>query len=80
MSTNEAKDRAYTALQDRASELRRLFTAAMVTLRACAHDFSEGSQQRWMLAMRECGALRDGLWTVQQEIDALDNPDQDKEN
>lgn len=34
-------------------------------LRAMSGDFTDGSQQRWMLKMREVNALRDRLWYLQ---------------
>ena len=70
--TGEFKDMAYTALANQATELDRDLHEALNDLRAMASDFSEDSQQRWMMALRSVSALRDELWLIQQQIGKLD--------
>ena len=49
------------------ADVHRQFVTAFAVLQAAADDFSEGSQQRWAIALRECDALRDDLWAMQQQ-------------
>jgi hypothetical protein len=71
MATNEHKDIALRHLLDQQTERWRDFQESLDQLIAIAHDFGPGSQQRWMLAMRECSARRDELWETQQQIDQM---------
>jgi hypothetical protein len=45
---------------------RERFDRALERLNAIKYDFSEGSQQRWMLALHEASASRDELWRLEQ--------------
>jgi len=68
MSTGEIKDIQYRNLAAQAEELGHQFHEAMDKLNGLVNDFSEGSQQRWMIAMREANALRDQIWLVEGEM------------
>lgn len=66
MSYDEMKDNQTRALMDELTELDHEFREAMDKLNALAADFSEGSQQRWMIALREANELRDQIWLKQE--------------
>ena len=67
MATGEIRNRQYRNLMDQTSQLYSDFHASLDKLRAMADDFSDGSQQRWMVVMRKCSALRDLLWDLRQK-------------
>jgi hypothetical protein len=67
---SEMKDYYTRKLLDQQTELYRDFREALDQLMAISDDFTDGSQQRFMNAMRECTALRDELWKLQQQLDA----------
>lgn len=70
--SDELKDMQYRHLSDQAAELHRDFREALDKLRGMADDFSDDSQQRFMLQMREVTALRDQLWYVQNKLFEMD--------
>ena len=65
MNYGEMKDNETRALVDELTELHHEFHEAMDKLNGMADDFSEGSQQRWMIALREANELRDQIWLRQ---------------
>jgi hypothetical protein len=59
--------------------LHREYRQALEALRGLADDFTDGSQQRFMDAMRQVNALRDEVWYTQQQMYAMDNDECDHE-
>lgn len=64
---SEMADYATRAWLEALGEAARDFDEAMDQLKRVATDFSEGSQQRFMLAMRDASRARDHLWYLEQK-------------
>jgi len=67
----EQKDLRLTKLYDTQAELDREFHGALERLRVYAEDFSQDSDRRFNIVLREVKNLRDQLWFAQQEIERL---------
>jgi len=63
---SEMKDRALKEYLEQVQEAHRDLDEAMDELKRVATDFSEGSQQRFMAAMRDCNKVRDQVWYLEQ--------------
>ena len=66
MNYGEMKDNETRALADELNFMLYEFHQAMDKLNGMVDDFSEGSQQRWMVALREANELRDQIWLKQE--------------
>jgi len=70
--SDQIKDMHYGNLANTYEMFHRDYREALEALRGLADDFSDGSQQRFMEAMRQVTALRDEVWYIQQRMYEMD--------